>query len=187
MGEDNFGELFEKRNGDGATVKGLTIEARLNYDQILQFETSFTLQSSLFDTAVENSDQLSVKREFLRTPNNYGYATLTYRPNKKFTTALNYVYTGQMDLLHLAGAPELPTGDIYLKSPSFSELGIKSSYTFDVKKLKTGIQIFGGVKNIFDSYQTNFDTVKNRDNNFIYGPSAPRTIFVGFKFGTDFL
>ncbi len=187
IGEDNFGELFEKRNGDGATVKGLTIEARLNYDQILQFETGFTLQSSLYDTAVENSDQLPIKREFLRTPNNYGYATLTFKSNKKFTTALNFVYTGKMDLLHLAGAPELPTDDIYLQSPSFTELGIKSSYTFDVKKLKTGIQIFGGVKNIFDAYQTNFDTGKNRDSNFIYGPSAPRTVFVGLKFGTDLI
>ncbi|HBK72374.1 MAG TPA: TonB-dependent receptor [Flavobacteriaceae bacterium] len=187
IGEDNFGELFEKRNGDGATVKGLTVEARLNYDQILQFETGFTLQSSLFDTAVENSDVLEAKREFLRTPNDYGYATLTYTPNKKFTTALNYVYTGKMDLLHMAGAPELPTGDVYLKSSSFSELGIKSSYTFDMKKLKTGIQVFGGVKNIFDAYQTNFDTGKNRDSDFIYGPSSPRTIFVGLKFGSDLL
>ncbi len=187
IGTDSFGELFEKRNGDGATVKGITIEARLNYDQIVQFETGFTFQSSLFDTAVENSDILEAKREFLRTPNNYGYATLTFNPNKKFTTALNYIYTGKMELLHLAGAPELPTNDVYLTSPSFSELGIRSSYTFNVKELETGIQVFGGVKNIFDAYQTDFDTGKNRDSNFIYGPSAPRTFFIGLKFGSDLL
>ena len=36
LGTDAFGELFEKRNGAGATIKGITIEARLNYDQVYQ-------------------------------------------------------------------------------------------------------------------------------------------------------
>ncbi|CAA0232747.1 TonB-dependent receptor [Tenacibaculum maritimum] len=184
IGEDQFGERFEKRNGDGAVVQGITLETRLNYDQILQLETGFTFQSSLFDTAVKNSDVLEAKREFLRTPNNYGYATLTYQPSKSFTTAFNYIYTGSMDILHLAGAPELPQNDTYITSPSYHELSVKSSYTFNLNQLKTGLQIFGGVKNIFDAYQTNFDSGKNRDSNFIYGPSTPRTIFVGLKLGT---
>jgi len=185
IGTDNFGELFEKRNGDGATVKGITLETRLNFNQVIQLEAGFTFQSSLFDAAVENSDQLPAKREFLRTPNKYGYATLTISPNKKFTTALNLVYTGTMEVLHLAGAPELATNDTYITSPTFTELGIKSSYTFKMKKLNNAVQIFAGVKNIFDAYQSDFDTGKNRDSNFIYGPSAPRTFFLGLKFGAN--
>ena len=179
---DANGERFEKRNGDGAVVKGITVEARLNYDGILQMDAGFTFQSSKYDTAVKNSDVLSAKREFLRTPNNYGYATLIYTPNQKFKTAVNFVYTGKMDVLHLASVGNL-ANDEYFKSPSFAEVGFKSSYTFNIEKLKTNIELFGGVKNLFDAYQSSFDVGKERDSNFIYGPATPRTVFVGLKFG----
>ena len=33
----------------------------------------------------------------------------------------------------------------------------------------------------FDLYQSNFDIGKNRDSNFIYGPSQPRTFYAGIK------
>ncbi len=182
-GEDTFGETFIKRNGDGATVKGITLEARANFDKVIQVEAGFTLQSSLFDTAVENIDGQVKKREFLRTPNDYGYATFSYMPTKKFNTSLNLVYTGKMELAHLAGAPEQTT-DEYLTSRSFMELGFKSSYTFNLEKVGTKLQVFGGIKNIFDQYQTDFDSGKNRDSNYVYGPGAPRTYFIGLKFGT---
>ena len=186
LGTDAFGELFEKRNGAGATVQGITIEARLNYDQVFQVETGFTIQKSLFDEPIENSDILPAKREFLRTPNNYGYATLTYSPNLKFNTSINVVYTGSMDILHLASAGNL-TKDVYFKSPSFTEVGIKSSYKFNLKSMKTNLEVLGGIKNIFNAYQTDFDLGKERDSNYIYGPATPRTYFVGLKFSPSFL
>jgi outer membrane receptor for ferrienterochelin and colicins len=182
IGSDSFGELFEKQNGDGATVKGITAEGRLNYNGIFQMDAGFTFQSSEFDTAVKNSDVLVAKKEFLKTPTNYGYATLTYTPNQRFKTAVNLVFTGQMDVLHLASNGNL-VKDEYFASPTFTELGFKSSYTFNIEKLKTKIEIFGGAKNIFNAYQTGFDIGKERDSNFIYGPAIPRTFFVGLKFG----
>ena len=184
LGEDEFGERFEKRNGDGATVKGITIEARFNYDKIIQIETGFTIQSSLFDTAIENSDTLPALREFLRTPNNYGFATLSFTPNEKFKTALNLVYTGEMKVLHLA-SPKNLDNDAYFTSPSFTELGIKSSYSFESKNLETNFELFVGIKNVFDAYQNDFDRGKERDSNFIYGPATPRTFFIGVKLGSN--
>jgi len=181
--EDAFGETFIKRNGDGATVKGITLEARVNFDKVVQLEAGYTLQSSLFDTAVENIDEQVKKREFLRTPSNYGYATFSYTPTKKFNTSLNMAYTGEMELAHLAGAPE-QLSDEYVTSQSFIELGFKSSYTFNLKKVGTKLQVFGGMKNIFDQYQTDFDSGKNRDSNYVYGAGMPRTFFVGMKLGT---
>ena len=62
-----------------------------------------------------------------------------------------------------------------------SELGIKSSYNFELKNLQTGLEVFGGVKNIFDAYQSDFDSGKNRDSNYVYGPATPRTVFVGLR------
>ena len=77
LGKDEFGAIFEKRNGDEATVKGITIEARANFDYLVQLEGGFTFQKSQFKTPVSTIDGLEPKREFLRTPNHYGYATIT--------------------------------------------------------------------------------------------------------------
>jgi len=180
LGEDDLGELFEKRNGDGAVVKGVTIELRANYNKIIQVETGLTIQSSSYNTAVSYSDVLAPKRKFLRTPDVYGFATLSFTPNKKFNTSVNLVYTGSMDLVHLAGAPEQLI-DTYLKSPTFAELSFKTGYTFNLNKLDSSFELFGGVKNVFNDYQSDFDSGKNRDSNYIYGPGAPRTVFVGIK------
>ena len=180
IGEDTFGEVFEKRNGDGAVVQGITLETRLNYDGIFQLDAGVTYQSSKYNTAVNNSDDLPLKRNFLRTPTTYGYATATYTPNQKFKTALNLVYTGKMDVLHLA-SPQNLTSDEYFVSPSFFNIGINSSYKFEVEKLQTNIELSAGVKNIFNEYQTAFDIGKERDSNFIYGPATPRTYVFGIK------
>ncbi|MCD8400267.1 TonB-dependent receptor [Tenacibaculum finnmarkense] len=180
IGEDKFGEVFEKKNGDGAVVSGITLETRLNYDGIFQFDAGLTYQSSKYNTAVSNSDDLESKKEFLRTPTTYGYATATYTPNQKFKTALNLVYTGKMDVLHLASDKNL-SADEYFESPAFFNAGIKTSYTFELENMNTNIEVSAGVKNIFDNYQKSFDIGKERDSNFIYGPAAPRTYTLGFK------
>ncbi len=180
IGEDSFGELFEKRNGDGATVQGATLEVRANYNQKIQLEGGFTLQTSEYDESVVNIEGIEGRREFLRTPNRYGYAMLTIMPNKKINVSANLVYTGNMEIAHFAGAPE-QTVDEYLTTPSFTELSLKAAYTFDLKKMDSGLEVFGGVKNVTNAYQNDFDSGKNRDSNYIYGSSLPRTFFVGMR------
>ena len=180
IGEDEFGQRFEKQNGDVAVVQGITIEARANYKRRAQLEAGFTLQTSRFDTAVETIEGLAPRREFLRTPNEYGFATLSYMPNNKFNTNLNYVYTGDMLIAHFAGAPEQTVNE-YKTTPSFHEFSWRTSYRFDIENIGTGLEVFGGIKNIFNAYQDDFDTGKNRDSNYVYGPGMPRTFFIGLR------
>ena len=181
LGADNFGQIFEKRNGEGATVKGVNVEARANFDYVVQVEAGFTLQSSEFDSPVESIAGLDARKEFLRTPNSYGYATLTCTPTKKWNISANGVYTGSMTLAHFAGEGTGQLVNEYFKAQPFIDLGLRVSHTFNIKKMKTGMEVFTGMKNIFDSYQKNFDSGKNRDSNFTYGPAMPRTIFLGLR------
>jgi outer membrane receptor for ferrienterochelin and colicins len=181
LGEDEFGQRFEKRNGSGATVKGITVEARANFDYVFELEAGFTLQSSLFDEAIDNLAGLLTKREFLRTPNDYGYATLTYNLSKLWNISANITYMGTMELAHFAGEGTGQTKDEYFTSPTFIDMGLRVGHTFELSNIETGLELFGGVKNIFDAYQNDFDTRKNRDSNYIYGPSLPRTIFLGIR------
>jgi outer membrane receptor for ferrienterochelin and colicins len=179
IGNDAFGDVFEKRNGSGAIVQGTTLEVRANYNRKAQLEAGFTLQQSLYDNAVENLEGKEKKREFLRTPNQYGYTTLTYTPNKKFSAALSSIYTGPMQLVHFA--PDANAEDRYVTSKAFTEFNIKVGYTFSMPVTSTGLEFYGGIKNITNAYQSDFDKGKNRDSNYIYGPGTPRIFYVGIK------
>lgn len=180
IGQDVFGERFEKRNGPGATVQGITLELRGNYRRKAQLEGGVTLQTSLHEEPVDNIEGLPPKREFLRTPNRYGYLILTFNPNRHINATFNSVFTGPMHIAHYAGAPG-QTVDEYILTPSYTELGLKFGYTFIVGRLDSGIELFGGVKNILNAYQDDFDTGKNRDSGYIYGPAQPRTIYIGLR------
>jgi len=180
VGEDEYGNVFEKRNGSGAAVQGGTVELRGNYNKKVQMEAGFTLQTSLYDEPVEYIEGEDPRREFLRTPNHYGYLTLSVTPGDRFNASLNGVYTGPMELVHYAGAPEQSV-DAFVTSDAFFEFGIKLGYTFKFEVLDSGLELFGGVKNLTNAYQNDFDTGKNRDSGYIYGPALPRTFFIGLR------
>jgi outer membrane receptor for ferrienterochelin and colicins len=180
VGNDVYGALFEKRNGTGASVRGITLELRGNYSSIVQLEGGLTLQASRFDVPVENISGLEAKSIFLRSPDEYGYMTFSFTPGKNFNASINGVFTGPMEVAHFAGAPEQQE-DQYVITPSFTELSLKIGYTFRMESVNSGLEVFGGIKNITNSYQDDFDSGKYRDSNYIYGPSAPRTFSVGVK------
>ena len=83
-----------------------------------------------------------------------------------------------MQVPHLSGA-ENQIEDEILTTTTFHEINSKLNYTFNMNNNDFEINIFTGVKNILNSYQNDFDIGKYRDSNFIYGPSQPRTVFVG--------
>jgi outer membrane receptor for ferrienterochelin and colicins len=179
-GMDQLGIQYQKRNGPGATVQGATIELRGNYNKIVQLETGATLQKSLHSEPVENIEGLEPKREFLRSPDQYGYAILTYTPNTKVNASLSSVYSGPMLHAKFSPDPDLAP-DEYRTSPGYTELNIKVGYTFPLETIDTGLELFGGVKNITNVFQTDFDNYKNRDSNYIYGPALPRTVYIGLR------
>ena len=64
----------------------------------------------------------------------------------------------------------------------FFDLNLKLETHIDLSKyFMTTLSV--GVKNLFNAYQDDFDTGATRDSDYIYGPNAPRTIFIGLKFG----
>ena len=81
----------------------------------------------------------------------------------------------------LPGDAGTPEQDILFKSDPFWETNLKLSYDFNLPHLDSKLQFFGGVSNIFNQYQDDFDKGKYRDSNYVYGPSKPRTIYFGLK------
>lgn len=180
IGEDDFGERFEKQNGTNAIVKGLTFELRANYKKKIQLDGGFNIQSSRYKNAVKYIEGLNPVRDFLRTPDTHGFANLNFTPNSSLNGNVNLIYTGPMKLAHFSGAPEQQFDEI-VNSRSFYEMSFKLSYKFKEIIKKSSFEMFTGMKNIFNAFQKDFDSGKNRDSNYVYGPANPRTIFMGFR------
>ncbi|MBI5324450.1 MAG: TonB-dependent receptor [Ignavibacteriae bacterium] len=181
--DSNGYSILEKRNSNFAEVYGTTCEARLNYDGLIQFESGFTYQKSMYRKPVYWSNELTGEKDFLRSPESYGYLTLTYLADSSFSAAFTLTFTGEMKVPHYGIKNNFgnPVKDELHISESFFDVGSRISYTlpFDFSELK--INIFLGIQNIFNAYQNDFDKGKFRDSNYIYGPSKPRTIYFGFK------
>lgn len=178
--------LNEVRNGENVVAYGTNFEFGLSPDPRWRFQLGGTLQKTeylesqvLFESkgAIGESDVLI--DEFVRVPNRYGYLNTSWIPNESFNLDLTGTYTGEMTVPLVIN----DTGFLRLnKTPSFFDLNIKLEYHFDFND-DYMFTITGGIKNVFDSYQNDFDTGAGRDSDYIYGPNLPRTIFVGLKFG----
>ena len=180
-GTDSQGNtLLVRRNGSGAVVRGINLEAKVIPSAKMNFQGGFTIQQSLYKEAQSWSENpnLGATRQMFRSPNNYGYLTLSYLPVKAFTLAINGTYTGRMYMQHYGVDV---TDDVEIWTPTFFDLSIKIAYNFNVTT-STKLQLNAGMQNIFNSYQTDFDKGETRDAGYIYGPSLPRSYFVGLKF-----
>lgn len=171
--------LLMRKNGAGAIVKGINLEGKVVPTRRFTLQFGFTFQESLY-TAPESwseSSTIEPQREMFRSPNIYGYMTANYTFNKHFALAMSRIYTGSMLVQHYGTNPEL---DKEVRTPHFFDLGLKASYNFYLGQ-STILQLNCGVQNVFNSFQKDFDTGKDRDAGYIYGPSLPRSFFAGLK------
>jgi outer membrane receptor for ferrienterochelin and colicins len=67
-----------------------------------------------------------------------------------------------------------------VETQPFWDLGLKLAYEIPLYRFYT-LEINAGVKNLLDSFQPDIDKGVNRDASYIYGPSLPRTYFVGLN------
>jgi len=186
----NGTSVITKRNGAGAIVKGINLEANVAYQSKIIFQSGFTLQNANFVASEliwepENPEMLQTAiytKSMLRTPNAYGYYTLIYKANKALNFSLSGTYTGHMKIAHVIDPETSYT--VIKKTKSFYEQNFRCSYAIDLKS-KCKLELIAGMHNIFNSFQSDFDLGINRDAGYIYGPNRPRTIFAGVKFAWE--
>jgi outer membrane receptor for ferrienterochelin and colicins len=177
--------IYLKKNSTGADVYGVNIEGQYAPNEKWIFQSGLTLQKAEYDDPVIWSEEEDASNEnadqFFKAPNIYGNMVVTYAPTKKWQNNISAVYTGKMWVSHIAGFIE---NDRLERTSDFFELNLRTAYTFDLQD-HYGIQVNLGIQNVFNSYQNDFDLGPLRDANYVYGPSRPRTFFIGLKFGTD--
>ena len=77
---------------------------------------------------------------------------------------------------HMAGSGV--ERDVAVTTPAFCDVNLRLAYDLRVYKEIT-LQLYGGVQNLFNAYQKDFDKGVDRDSGYIYGPSLPRSWFIG--------
>jgi len=183
---ENGSILEEVRNGQGARVYGTNFEFGLSPTTQWQFQMGGTLQRTrwnapqlLFESDATTGETDILVDEFVRVPNFYGYLNTTWIPNKAFTLDITGTYTGNMTV------PRVISDNGFLSlndSGAFLDLNLKLESHFDFND-EFMVTVSGGVTNLFNSFQDDFDIGPTRDSDYVYGPDAPRTFFLGLKFG----
>ena len=175
------GKVKERYNGSGATVRGFNVEGRAIFNRWFELQVGVTLQQSRYRKPEYWSEDVTVPpvRRMFRTPDAYGYFTASLTPLPNFTADLTGTCTGSMLVQHMAGSGVAQ--DVAVSTPSFFDMNLRLSYDVRVYKEVT-LQLYGGVQNLFNAYQKDFDKGADRDSGYIYGPSLPRSWFIGAKF-----
>lgn len=168
-------------NESGAKVYGANLEARLSYNNLLQFQIGATIQKSRYDNARkwsdDDTDGVIATKKMMRTPDVYGFFVASLTPFKRFSTSISGNYTGKMLIPHEAGYIENNRTE---ETPTFFAMNWKVTYQIPLYK-GTDIDLSAGIQNIFDAYQKDFDKGPDRASTYVYGPSLPRSYFVGAK------
>ena len=182
VGEDAEGNILkERRNATGARVGGVTAELKVGIPSIFDVQLGYTFQRSLYVEPEQWSEKVVAQRSMFRSPDHYGYISSNFYITKQLNASLFGTYTGPMLVQHNAHSiGDVEYGDSEVLSDSFWDFGVKVGYTFHLTNI-INLEVNAGVKNIFDSYQKDLDVGAGRDSAYIYGPSLPRTFFVGVK------
>ena len=169
--------IKERHNESGARVFGGNLEGKIAWRNRFQMQLGVTVQKSEYKEARSWSDDVAVTKKMFRTPDIHGYLTASYNPMKALTLALTGTYTGSMLIEHHAG---MIAQNVTMTTPDFWDMGFKAAYDFKLYS-SFSLQINAGAQNIFNSFQNDFDSGADRDSGYIYGPTLPRTFFLGIK------
>jgi len=166
--------ILERVNGSGSKVYGLSLELGVMPGARLSFASGWTIQHNALDDPEPDFNS----QEFFRTPNFYGFTSLSYKNESLVSADLSLEYTGSMKAPHYAGYIDV---DRLETTDPFCVLSIKLQRSFRVSE-NCGFNIFMGGHNLSNSYQKDLDKGINRDSGYIYGPAKPRSFYAGFDF-----
>jgi len=183
---DNGSILEEVQNGVGAQVFGTNFELGLSPNAQWQLQLGGTIQAAdykqsqlLFESTGNPAEPDIAVDEFVRIPNWYGYMSASWAPSESFGLDVSGSFTGPMTVPRVIS----DTGFLELnRSPVFADINIRLETHMDFSE-DFMVTLFGGVKNVFNSFQRDFEVGPERDSDYVYGPALPRSVFLGLKFG----
>lgn len=194
--QNNDVTLTRKNSPVGARVYCANLEFNVVPLRGLSFRLGATAQKSEYLKV--DPDLNEGQKDFLRTPNAYGYLVGQWNAWKGLTLDAALSVTGSMKIFYEYGtnkgqsisAAEKalldadPNAQIIRKTPWFADLGLNVSYKIPFHH--TALTVFAGAKNIFNAFQCDFDQGPDRASSYTYGSMTPRILYAGITFGNIF-
>jgi outer membrane receptor for ferrienterochelin and colicins len=174
VGRIENARILERINGSGSLVYGFSVDFGLVLGPKFSLASGWTIQRTRLD---EPEPEFNC-REFFRTPDYYGYASISYENNKIVNTELSMEYTGKMKVPHYAGYIE---HDRLERTDPFWVVNLKLRKPLNITE-NYNVSFFIGAYNLFNSYQKDLDKGVDRDSGYVYGPAKPRSFYAGFDF-----
>jgi outer membrane receptor for ferrienterochelin and colicins len=162
-------ESYYRKNADGKTnVYGGTLEILIEYDKLLIWSNTLTIQ---------RADMPGDGDEFMnKMPKQHAYSMLQILLGG-FETGITAQYLGKTNVFK---EDEGADGE-FVETDSFWVYGVQLKYSFAQDSRK--ITLYGGIDNITNAYQDDLGEGTDRPAGYLYGPTKPRTYFLGCKLG----
>ena len=170
-------EYWERINSIGADAKGIEVDIGIKPIDNLELKIGITLKENNYKDFLTDFHT----KNFLRTPNSFGYLRSTYNFTSEFNVFFSMKYTGKMDVPHeivVEGQDEPLL--VLSKSQNFFEFDFSVRHRI-VLFSDLSATVTTGIKNLTDTYQKDLDYGIKRDPGYVYGPSSPRTYFVSLE------
>ncbi len=174
IGRIENARILERINSSGSRVYGLSFEFGLVLGPKFSLASGWTYQQSELEEAEPDFNST----EFFRTPDFYGFASVSYDNDRLINAELSLEYTGSMNVPHYTGYIE---NDRLESTEPFWILNTKLRKPFNISE-DCKISAFIGVHNLLNSYQKDLDKGVDRDSGYVYGPAKPRSFIAGLEF-----
>lgn len=168
-------DLWRRINSDGAQVMGIEIDLGVKPTSDIEFRGGLTYKQNQYDENLPDFDT----KNFLKTPDLFGHMFIIYNIGKNLELFSGLKYTGSMYMPHEIVVEDADEPELLLKTtPDFFVLDAGLSINLNIiNDFKTKVSV--GIKNITNAYQKDLDWGINRDPGYVYGPSQPRTFYLG--------
>lgn len=178
-------EYHVRRNSGGARVHGVEIGGGLTLGDRFWLRGGWTVQRSRYDRPLDISVEEDVEileRDFLRTPNLYGFVSGSVEVLRNLL---------DLDLsLDLTGPMKVHNGATNRLRRNTGWFGVLDA-RFNWRLSGMGAsKLFLHAHNVFDSYQKDLERVRLggpepylRDTTYFYGPTRPRSFYLGIETG----
>lgn len=172
--EEPDGSLFRLRtNVGGSTIAGGEMTATYRASKRLQGSVGLSYIKARYDEqqivfADENTTLTT--RRYLKTPELTGVAQILFEPVERFQGFFALRYLGPMDVLNNRTASIVRTPRYLVADLTFtrhSPVGAEGD-----------VDVTFGIKNLTDARQKDLEMGATRDSDYVYGPRAPRTLFI---------
>jgi len=184
-------EVINKVNAGRSDIYGVELNLGLDFypvkidigyvEQRARYENPQVVIGS--DPDPNSTDNEIFSSNLPRVPQRYGVVKVDYEAPWNMDLFVAGKLTGPMEVPHVVS--DETTGDqidnVLKTTPYFFDMDIGLSKSWQLS-YNTLLTFSMGVKNVLNSYQSDFDRGAYRDSNYIYGPRIPRNFYVGLKY-----